>query len=65
MKVAEIKIEVITLSCPHCGQALSNPRSGSTLWGSDDIGYTDVLCWECDHMVKIPVKARRMLGVEG
>lgn len=55
LRMAKKTATAYDISCPHCGESISVPVSGSLFWTVEELRshIGKVLC-ECDEMVKLP-----------
>src|SRR5258707_788975 len=52
-------VETAVLRCSSCDEVILDPKTGSEFWLVDDmIEYPEITCKECEHEMRMPIKAR-------
>lgn len=63
MKTATTTPAAVYVNCPHCGESVDEPMSGSQMWTEYDMPKpgTVMTCYACGERFKAPAfpKARR------
>lgn len=58
MKTAKAIAQVLDVTCPYCGEDVTDPKTGSYMILSDTFPLDEVICQVCGKHSKLPRTAK-------